>query len=230
MAGNKPVTLVAHSLGGPTSLFFLTKVVDQVWKDTYIKAYVTLSGAWRGAAKAAMAFVSGDNEGVFIVSDANSRSTDRSYLSTAWLLPYPSDTWTEGDILVVNDNRSYSAWDYYDLFNDISYPQGYAMFEQVFNLTGSLPPPGVPTYCYYGADVKTPLQFIYKGKDFPNTQPTIVYGLGDGTVNDKSLASCERWQLQQNQPVFTAGFSGVEHVSMIKNLYVIQAVEDIVYS
>ena len=177
-----------------------------------------------------MAFVSGDNEGVFIMSEAQSRSIDRSYLSAAWLLPYPSDTWTKGDILVVNDNRSYSAWDYYDLFNDISYPQGYAMFEQVFNLTGSLPPPGVPTYCYYGADVKTPLQFIYKGKDFPNMQPTIVYGLGDGTVNDKSLASCERWQQQQTQPVFLKAFSGLDHLAMVENYDVIKAIEDIVAS
>ena len=177
-----------------------------------------------------MAFVSGDNEGIFIDRPIWGREAQRSYLSAALLLPYPSDTWTEGDILVVNDNRSYSAWDYYDLFNDISYPQGYAMFEQVFNLTGPLPPPGVPTYCYYGADVKTPLQFIYKGKDFPNTQPTIVYGLGDGTVNDKSLASCERWQQQQTQPVFLKAFSGVEHVAMLKNHPVIQAVQTIAYS
>ena len=230
LAGNKPVTLVVHSLGGPTSLFFLTKVVDQAWKDTYIKAYVTLSGVWRGAAKAAMAFVSGDNEGVFVVSNANSRSTDRSYLSTAWLLPYPSDTWTKEDVLVVTGNINYSSWDYYDLFNDIEYPQGYTMFEQVVNLTGPLPPPGVPTYCYYGADVKTPLQFQYKTTNFPNEQPSIVYGLGDGTVNDNSLTSCQRWQLQQTQPVFTAGFSGVEHVGMLKDSDVITAVQDVAYS
>ena len=71
----------------------------------------------------------------------------------------------------------------------------------------------------------TPLQFIYKGNDFPNSQPTIVYGLGDGTVNDNSLTSCERWKDQQTQPIFTAAFSGVEHVSMIKNSYVIRAVK-----
>ena len=230
LAGNAPVTLVVHSLGAPTSLFFLTKVVDQAWKDTYIKAYVTLSGAWRGAAKVAMAFISGDNEGIFIDRPIWGREAQRSYLSTAWLLPYPSDTWTEEDILVVTGNKNYSSWDYYDLFNDIDYPLGYAMFEQVVNLTAPLPPPGVPTYCYYGADVKTPLQFIYRTKGFPNEQPTILYGLGDGTVNDNSLTSCEKWKDQQTQPVTLKAFSGVEHVSMLKSQPVIQAVQDIVYS
>ena len=34
--GNTKVTLVVHSMGGPVSLYFLTKVVNQQWKDTYI--------------------------------------------------------------------------------------------------------------------------------------------------------------------------------------------------
>ena len=48
--GNRRVTLVAHSMGGPVSLYFLTQFarVTQQWKDTYIKSWVTLSGAWSG--------------------------------------------------------------------------------------------------------------------------------------------------------------------------------------
>ena len=227
LAGNKSVTLVVHSMGAPTSLFFLTKVVDQVWKDTYIKAYVTLSGAWRGAAKVMRTMASGDNSGVFVDSPLEWRIAQRSFPSSPWLLPYPSDTWTPDDVIVITANRSYTAWDYADFYNDVGYPDGYAMFQQVQNLTGPLPPPGVPTYCYYGADVKTPLQFQYAAGTFPDQQPTIVYGLGDGTVNNNSLASCAGWQSEQNQPVYLQAFSGVDHSSMVENMGVILAVQNI---
>ena len=43
---NTKVTLVAHSLGGPVSLYFLTSIVTQEWKDTYIDSYIPLAGAW----------------------------------------------------------------------------------------------------------------------------------------------------------------------------------------
>ena len=230
LAGNKPVTLVVHSMGGPTSLFFLTKVVDQVWKDTYIKAYVTLSGAWRGAAKVMRTMASGDNSGVFVDSPLEWRIAQRSFPSSPWLLPYPSDTWTSDDVIVITANRNYTAWDYADYYQDVGYPQGWAIFQLLQNLTGPLPPPGVPTYCFYGADVKTPLQFEYASGTFPDQQPTVVYGLGDGTVNDKSLASCARWQSEQNQPVYLQAFSGVDHSSMVQNMNVIMAIQNITNS
>ena len=36
-------------MGSPVSLYFLTKVVDQIWKDQHIHSYITLAGAWDGA-------------------------------------------------------------------------------------------------------------------------------------------------------------------------------------
>ena len=46
--GNTKVTLVVHSMGGPVSLYFLTKFIDQNWKNKYIANYITLAGAWSG--------------------------------------------------------------------------------------------------------------------------------------------------------------------------------------
>ena len=230
LAGNKPVTLVVHSLGGPTSLFFLTKVVDQAWKDTYIKAYVTLSGAWRGAAKVMRTMTSGDNSDLTIDDPLEWRIAQRSFPSSPWLLPYPSDTWTPDDVIIITTNRNYTAWDYADFYNDVGYPEGYGMFQQLYNLTGPLPPPGVPTYCYYGADVQTPLQFQYAAGEFPDHPPTVAYGAGDGTVNDNSLMSCARWQGQQTYPVYLRAFSGVDHSSMVQNMEVIMAIQNITSS
>lgn len=229
-SNNSAVTLVVHSMGAPTSLFFLTKYVTQAWKDKYLKAYVTLSGVWRGAAKAAKAFASGDNEGIVIDLDIWGRASQRTYPSTAWLLPYPSDTWTKDDILVVTAERNYSAWDYQEFFDDMKYPMGYDMFEKVKHLTGPLPPPNVTTYCYYGTDMPTPKQFQYGKGEFPDTDPHTINGNGDGTVNIQSLEACQRWKGQQKYDVTWRSFSGVEHVHMIKNSDVIKAVEAVVFS
>ena len=57
--GNAKVTIVAHSLGGPVSLYFLNNVVNQQWKDTYINAFIPIAGAWSGGNVALEAVISG---------------------------------------------------------------------------------------------------------------------------------------------------------------------------
>lgn len=133
---NQKVVLVVHSMGAINTLYFLNKYVDQTWKDTHIGVFVTIAGVWRGAAKSAKAFISGDNEGIVIDKDIWDRSGQRSSPGNAWLLPYPSDTWTKDDILVVTDKRTYSPFDYEALFQDMGYPRGYDMFLETKDLTG----------------------------------------------------------------------------------------------
>lgn len=218
-------------MGAPTSLYFFTKVVDQKWKDTYIRDYITISGVWRGTAKSARAFASGDNEGIWIVPSGKGRAGQRTYPSSAWLLPYPSDTWTKDDVLVVTPKRSYSAWDYKDFFADMNYSRGYEMFEETMNLTGALPPPNITLHCLYGSNVNTtPVQFVYTEGQFPDHQPKTISGDGDGTVNIMSLRACERWKGKQSYPVTTRGYSGVEHVDTIRNDDVIKYVDAVVYN
>ena len=227
--GNQRVVLIAHSMGAPTTLYFLTKVVDQNWKDTYIRDYITVSGVWRGCSKAAKAFTSGDNEGIWIVPNSQGRSGQRTYPANAWLLAYPSDTWTKDDVIVVTPERNYSAWDYKDLFDDMNYSRGYEMFEEIKNLTGALPPPNVTLHCLDGTKMDTPLQFHYGPGEFPDTQPKTINGDGDGTVNINSLMACGRWKDQQHYNVTLKGFPGVEHVHTIKTKEIIEYVDSIVY-
>ncbi len=134
--GKQRVVLVVHSMGAISSLFFLTKYVDQSWKDTYIRSYVSIAGAWQGAAKSVKAFASGDNEGIIIDRDIWDRAGQRTSPSTAWLMPNPSEIWTKEDVLVVTDKRNYSAFDYKALFDDMGYPRGYDMYLETMNLTG----------------------------------------------------------------------------------------------
>jgi len=56
--GNKSVVIVAHSMGAPMTYTMLQKQT-QAWKDKYIKALVSLSGAWAGSVKALKVYVVG---------------------------------------------------------------------------------------------------------------------------------------------------------------------------
>lgn len=56
--GKTSVILLAHSMGGPMSQYFLN-LQKQNWKDKYIKCLVTLSGAWGGSVKAVKVFAIG---------------------------------------------------------------------------------------------------------------------------------------------------------------------------
>ena len=216
-------------MGSPTALYFLTKIVDSNWKDTYIRDFITMSGVWHGTAKSSKAFVSGDNEGIWIIPNDQGRSSQRTYPSTAWLLPYPSETWSKKDVLIVTPKRNYTAWDYKELFDDIDYKRGYDMFEEISGLTSALPPPNVTMHCLYGTNVKTPLQFVYSNSEFPDEQPKTIFGDGDGTVNIKSLMACGRWKGEQSHSVTLKSYYGVEHVQMIKEPSVISYVDAVVY-
>ena len=226
------MVLLAHSMGSPNTLFFLTKFVNQTWKDKHIRTYITVSGVWHGAGRSIRSLVSGSNDHIFVEKDIWTRELQRSLPASLWLAPLPSDTWTRKDILISTPTKNYTAWDYDELFSDMKYPEGWKMFNQVKDLTGHLPAPNVTMFCFYGrSSNSTPVQFIYGPGEFPDKDPsTIVYGDGDETVNIDSLMACSRWQGKQAYDVTLRGFPDIEHLSMVKNKDVIKAVDAIVYS
>lgn len=55
---NTSIIFIAHSMGGPMLQVFFQKL-PQAWKDKYIRAVVTLCGAWAGSVKALKVYVVG---------------------------------------------------------------------------------------------------------------------------------------------------------------------------
>ena len=213
-SGGEKVTLVVHSMGGIVSLYFLNEVVSQQWKDMYINAWVTLSGAWSGGNSIFFQFISSDL-----------RVSSRTLESTFWLLPKPS-VWGN-TTLVTSPSRTYTANDYEDLFTDIGYPQGYQMYLGIVSINENYPAPRVPTYCYYGTNVSTPESYTY-GNGFGRNATNTVYGDGDGSVNLLSSEVCLKWKNEQSEPFTAETFPGIDHGQMVANTTVLQAVANIV--
>ena len=239
--GNTKVTIVAHSMGAPTMLYFFTQsgIIDQSWKDKYIGNFITLSGAWSGGNLALQVDVSGlslqtrlgNIFGVFpkIGMKIMKSLTPilRTFQSMYFLLPRPS-VW--GDtVLVSTPTQTYTANDYERLFSDIGLADGYAKYQGVAGINENFPAPNVPTHCFYGVGVDTPLSFTYK-ESFPkgaNSDPDVTMGDGDGTVNTKSSEVCLRWA-NSSRTFSHKTFNGVNHINILKDGGVLKEIRKIV--
>ena len=227
------VTLVAHSMGGPVSLYFLNRIVNQTWKDTYIHAYVPVAAAWDGGVAALENVISGVTEGAefLIRSDLweSVRDAIRSFQSVFWLLPSALVFGNEAVFVQVGSDQ-YTANDFEALFQRIGFPDGYAMYTSVAPLVDGWSAPNVPTFCYYGLQgaSSTPVGFTYDVSNFPNSAPiTRLMGNGDGTVNQKIAEICLRWAVEQSAPFESNNFSA-SHVGILSDEGLLAAIGQVV--
>uniref|UniRef100_A0A3Q4A9L6 Uncharacterized protein n=1 Tax=Mola mola TaxID=94237 RepID=A0A3Q4A9L6_MOLML len=222
-----PVVLIAHSMGNMYTLYFLNQQ-PQGWKDRYIKAFVSLGAPWAGVAKTLRVLTSGDNDRIPVISPLKIRSQQRTAVSTSWLLPY-AHTWPKDQVLVQTPKFNYTVLDYKQFYSDIGFDDGWLMRQDTEPLVTDLTAPGVAVHCLYGSGIPTSEAFHYSDK-FPNVEPTVVSGDGDGTVNLPSARQCGRWVGKQKQPVTLTELPGNEHVNMLLNYTTVAYIKTVLFS
>ncbi|KAM6973052.1 lysosomal phospholipase A and acyltransferase [Aplochiton taeniatus] len=221
-----PVVLIAHSMGNMYTLYFLNQQ-PQAWKDRYIKAFVSLGPPWAGVAKTLRVVASGDNNRIPVISPLKIRSQQRSAVSTIWLLPY-AHSWPNNKVLIQTPSANYTVQDYQRFFRDIGFEDGWHMRQDTEPLVSGLKAPGVAVHCLFGSGVPTPETFRYE--TFPDAEPTVGLGDGDGTVNLISATQCKRWVEQQKQPVRMLELPGNEHVNMLLNFTTVAYIKTVLFS
>ncbi|XP_064478264.1 phospholipase A2 group XV-like [Ornithodoros turicata] len=220
-----PAVLVCHSMGCPNMRYFLSRM-DQAWKDRHIKALVSLGGAWGGAVKALKAFASGENLGVVVINPLTVRAEQRSAPSLAYMMP-DRNYWAQDEVLVSTLKRNYTIADYPQFFHDIDFPEGYEMYKDTRPYMMDLTPPGVEIHCLFGQNVSTINSIAYRKSGFPDIQPEIVFGDGDGTVNIRSLLGCQKFRALQAQPINVKAYPGVDHMGILYNKEAINYIKTI---
>ena len=217
--GNAKVTLVVHSMGGPVSLYFLTKFVDQEWKDMYINNYVTLAGAWAGSNGDLLNLLSGPSFNPFPKIDY--RDIYRTMPSFYYLLPRES-VW-KNTVIVTTPTKKYTTSDYAELFTDAGYPRGYTQFTEI---SIDWPAPNVSTYCFYAIGDPTPERFVYE-TEFPDTQPKVTNGNGDNTINQKISEICQQWA-HSGYPFKRTVVHGTDHRGIVSDKAVLETIAGLV--
>lgn len=156
------------------------------------------------------------------------RRVQRNSQSGFYLFPSPS-LWTDNETLVETPDRNYTAHDYDDLMEDIGFKKGVHMWNDVREYLEGLEHPGVKVMCLYGTGIPTADTLIYGVDKFPDAQPMLRNGNGDGTVNERSLKACQMWKessLSSGYPVIVHSFQNVTHNGMVRDSQVLSYLRD----
>ncbi|KAL6443138.1 hypothetical protein ACFW04_002827 [Cataglyphis niger] len=214
---NTPVTLLAHSMGGPMTLIMLQRQ-SQKWKDKYINSFITLSAVWAGSVKAIKVFAIGDDLGAYFLRESVLRNEQITSPSLGWLLPSKL-FWKETEILIQSDLKNYTLNNLQQYFIDIGIPNAWEFRKDNEKYQLDFTAPGVEVHCLYGSKVQTVEKLYYKPGTAIDGYPQLIFGDGDGTVNIRSLEACKYWQNKklQKQKIYNQGFPKVDHTDILKN-------------
>nr|XP_012151510.1 PREDICTED: group XV phospholipase A2-like isoform X2 [Megachile rotundata] len=209
-----PVTLLAHSMGGPMTLIFLQRQ-SQGWKDKYINCLITLSAVWGGSVKALKVFAIGDDLGAYLLRQTVLKDEQISSPSLGWLLPSKL-FWKETEILVQTEQKNYTLSTLRDYLIDINVPNGWEFRKDNEKYQLDFRAPGVEVHCLYGTKLNTVQKLYYKPGTSIEGTPQLIPGDGDGTVNLRSLEGCKHWQGQQKQKIYSQPFPGRKKEEALK--------------
>jgi len=245
--GNVQVLLVCHSMGSIMMSYFLNQQT-QAWKDKYIRSLVSIAGVWGGTARAVKVFAVGDNLDSWFLNEKN-LLWERTNPSLAWLMP-SKEFWPDDEVLVQTDGKNFTRTNLGEYFTTLGEPNMASMVEDTRGLLAGFPAPNVEVFCSHGSKVDTTERVVYPKGSFPSVQkeiliednvsslkiwpwpsnPSLIKGDGDGTVNIRSLEGCLKWRKTQSQPVHHQVFEKVNHLDMLRTEEPTQNVADIIAS
>eukprot|EP01104_Vermistella_antarctica_P017260 TRINITY_DN608_c2_g1_i2.p1 TRINITY_DN608_c2_g1~~TRINITY_DN608_c2_g1_i2.p1 ORF type:complete len:456 (-),score=109.23 TRINITY_DN608_c2_g1_i2:85-1452(-) len=211
---NTPVVLMSLSMGGPYTALYLSRQ-PQVWKDKYIRAWMSLSGVFAGSSMAIRALVTEEPFLPSFVSPLLIQVIARTFGSTYWLLPNSnSNVFNESRVFLTTPERNYTLGDMRQLMIDSGIEYGADIFDDVspYLNFGS---PGVETVCSYGTNVTTEEAYHFSNDNGFDQAPNVTYANGDGVVLEESLAICTNWANNQTQPIHTIIQENMQHAGEV---------------
>ncbi|XP_075259506.1 phosphatidylcholine-sterol acyltransferase-like [Convolutriloba macropyga] len=222
---NKSVYIVSHSMGGLYTKRFLEQQ-PQSWKDQFVAGWISIATPMYGASSSYEMMASGYNFDVPTLPAEPLKYAQRSYTSSAWMLPNPN-FWDTSETMIQTPTRNYTVLDYKQFFSDINYTLGYTVYDLTHKIL-NFEPPEVNLFCIYGIGIDTADQFIYDDS-FPDNVPvSVVNADGDGSVVFKSASGCGKFI--QSRPIVEKSFSKVNHNGLLTDDDVISYVDKIVFT
>ncbi|CAF1448852.1 unnamed protein product [Rotaria sordida] len=221
---NKSIYLISHSTGGSMILFFLSQQ-SQLWKDQYIHGWISLSGNIAGEIDNIQNLIQGS------LSPILTRDIFQTWDFFAWRLPEPMIYGSER-IIIKTPTKNYTSYDMLNFLHDLNAKELSLIYPQASSILASLPAPNVNTYCFYGVNISTPIGYISKSDQFISNQLETIYGWGDGEQDDTTNMSCQLWKktMDIKYKLILKGFDRVNHLALVGNDYVIEEIDQIIFS
>ncbi|EYC31726.1 hypothetical protein Y032_0003g1202 [Ancylostoma ceylanicum] len=231
---NNRVVVIGHSLGNIIALHLFTRIVDQAWKDKYIKAFVTIGAPWAGSMKALKGYTSGHNFEApnFFLPPMKLRPGQRTYTSLASLFPTRM-AWKDDEVLATVGSTNYTLADMPQFFTRLEYEMAWKQVQRLGTLDKTLPAPGVRVYCIFGVGLPTTSRLIWTNKSFPHEQPKEIRDrTGDGTVEERSADLCRHWNPGNNagKKVTLHRIRGANHMHTIHHPTTVEIIRQVVIS
>ena len=236
------VRLMCHSMGCNVVHTFLSRFVDQEWKDKYVSGLLALGPSWGGAAMVPANWVDGPIGGYINVPVTFGADVSGSWPAILALMPYQFNfsgtkakpVWPADQILAQTTKRNYTVADMSEFLADAAAANlsmlGPDLFQSVAAVRGVVAP-HVNLTCVYITDVDTPLGSKYPGDSnsaLGGAPELLGQSEGDGTVNRNSAeVPCQNWRLEQTAHIVhlhPLQLGGVNHVGMLADDRVIQHV------
>ncbi|KAJ8958567.1 hypothetical protein NQ317_016374 [Molorchus minor] len=197
------VILLAHSMGGPMSLYFLNQQKPILGKTNILKVY----GVWGGSVKA----IKATTWVLMFCEKVLWRQEQITCPSLAWLLPSRL-FWKPDEVLVQTEKKNYTINDLQEFFKYI-FPRWLGNERIQSHISLILNHLELKFIVYMVLMSKT-IENLVPGVD---GYPTLLYGDGDGTVNRRSLEGCKYWQKAQKQKVYIKELQQVDHLQILSN-------------
>ncbi len=225
--GNRKVTLVAHSMGGLFTIYFL-RTQTPAWKREYVSSVVTMGTPWLGTSLITKVYTSGFVFDVEALDPTHLQKVQTSQETAPMLFPRPG-AWERSHVILRTPDKNYTIADRSAFFRDLGYPHAVQMYEDITTADYALEHPGVDFHCIYSHGVETPLTYVY------NQDPTstvkhaeIVYGDGDGTVNVESLQGCSIFSLLDAEKTTVHAHRGPDHDQIFQDIDFLKQLRSIV--
>ena len=219
---NQQVTFIAHSYGVSMTMIFFRQQTE-IWKNKYIARMISLAGSYGGTAIVLKVYAQGDRIGE--VPASHLRNEQISQPALAYLLPFPI-FWSDNEVLVTSKSRNYTRSQYREFFEDLGFPTAYEYRKDNLRFVDDFSAPNVKIHCLYGLGFDTVAELDYKSDDLSEL-PNIIYGNGDGTINERSLKGCSFWKKSQKKLINVHEIPNAEHSEILSNNQTLSYIVDL---
>eukprot|EP01080_Neovahlkampfia_damariscottae_P005950 gene5950-9779_t len=190
--GKTKVHIMSHSYGGPVANFFLTcGIVNQAWKDKYIKSFIPYGSPFDGSYVSPLTMILKTDSNAPHITDGF-RILARELSSAAWLIPV-SD-YRKDKVFIETPKRKYKGGEIKEFFEDFDLKATAANFYDNLKYRKDLAP-NVPVNCFYGVNLTTVTGFKLNEK---GEASILSVEDGDGTVPLRDLQVCDNWATKQD--------------------------------